>query len=42
MTINNLMDSQLKDMLIAHSTDKLTKLKCLLLLIKRKIGVLNG
>ncbi len=32
-----MMDSQVKDLLIAHSTSYITKAKCLLILITRKI-----
>lgn len=36
--LNEMMDSQLKDILIAYSTSFTTKAKCLVILIKRKIN----
>jgi len=37
MKFDQLMDSQLKDMLIAYSSDFVTKFKCLIVLTKRKL-----
>jgi len=36
--LNEMMNSQLKDILIAYSTPFATKAKCLVILIKRKIN----
>ena len=36
--LHEMMDSQVKDLLIAHSTPIVTKAKCLLILIRRKIN----